>query len=65
MRYGEFHIKGLDELREEMAEDRFDVGLNYWLAPSIVLHGSVQWRDFADEHRKTETRYQLEFAYGF
>lgn len=65
VRYGEFHIKGLDELREEAAEDRFDVGLNYWLAPSIVLHGSVQWRDFKDELRETETRYQLKFAYGF
>lgn len=65
VRYGEFHIKGLDDLREEMAEDRFDLGLNYWLAPSVVLHGSVQWRDFRDEHRETETRYQLELAYGF
>lgn len=65
VRYGEFRIRGLDELREEAAEDRFDIGLNYWLAPSIVLHGSVQWRDFADELRKSETRYQLELAYGF
>lgn len=65
VRYGEFKIRGLDELREEVAEDRFDIGLNYWFAPSIVLHGSVQWRDFADELRKSETRYQLKLAYGF
>jgi hypothetical protein len=65
LRYGQFNIKGLDELRDMMAEDRFDVGLNYWLAPSMVLHSSLQWRDFDAPDRKSETRFQLEFGYGF
>ncbi len=65
VRYSEFHIKGLDELRDEAAENRFDIGLNYWLAPSIVVHSSIQWRDFAAVGRETERRFQLKFGYGF
>jgi hypothetical protein len=65
LRYGQFNVRGLDELRDMMAEDRFDVGLNYWLAPSMVLHSSLQWRDFDAPDRKSETRFQLEFGYGF
>ena len=65
VRYGEFHINGNDELREENAEKRFNIGLNYWLAPSIVARVGVEWRNFAAEERETERRFQLQFAYGF
>jgi hypothetical protein len=67
VRYGEFRITGLDELAEEAAEERFDVGLNYWIAPSIVARGVAQWRDFTDRPvgETSETRYILQLAYGF
>ncbi len=65
LRYGEFRIKGNEELREENAEKRFNIGLNYWLAPSIVARAGVEWRNFLAVERETERRFQLQFAYGF
>jgi phosphate-selective porin len=67
VRYGEFRITGLDELAEEAAEERFSVGINYWLAPSIVARGVAEWRDFPDRpaDASSETRYILQLAYGF
>lgn len=68
VRYGEFQVRGLGELAEEAAEERFDVGLNYWIAPSIVARGTAQWRDFTDRDEgepSSANRYMLQFAYGF
>ncbi len=68
VRYGEFKVSGLDELAEEAAEERLDVGLNYWIAPSIVARGVGQWRDFTDREvgePSSETRFLLQLAYGF
>lgn len=68
VRYGEYKVNGLDELAEEAAERRIDVGVNYWIAPSIVARGVVGWRDFAARpvgEPSSETRYVLQFAYGF
>ncbi len=68
VRYGEFQVTGLDELAEEVAEERFDVGLNYWIAPSIVVRGVAQWRDFTareEDEVTSETRFLLQLAYGF
>ncbi len=68
VRYGEFRIEGLEELAEEAAEERFNVGLNYWIAPSIVARGVGEWRDFTARHEDdptSETRFILQFAYGF
>ncbi len=65
IRYGEFRIRGNDELREENAEKRFNIGLNYWLAPSLVARAGVEWRDYLALGRPTERRYQFQFAYGF
>lgn len=68
VRYGEYKVNGLDELAEEAAEKRVDVGVNYWLAPSIVARGVVGWRDFTARpagEPSSETRYMLQFAYGF
>lgn len=67
-RYGQFKIKGLDDFAEEAAQNRFDFGLNYWLAPSIVARGVAQWRDYTareDGEPSSETRYLFQFAYGF
>lgn len=69
VRYGEYKIDGLDELAEEAAEKRLSVGLNYWLAPSIVTRGVLELRDFTardeDDPMSSETRFILQFAYGF
>ncbi len=65
VRYGEFIIVGSDELREENAQKRLNVGLNYWLAPSIVAKGGVEWRNFKVVGISSETLYQFQFAYGF
>ncbi|VAW04762.1 hypothetical protein MNBD_ALPHA05-1542 [hydrothermal vent metagenome] len=67
VRYGEFSIAGLDDLAEEAAEKRFNVGINYWIAPSIVARGVAEWRDFPDRpaDASSETRYILQLAYGF
>ncbi len=65
VRYGEYTITGSDELRDENAENRLNLGLNYWLAPSIVAKGGVEWRDFKAAGKKSETLYQFQFAYGF
>lgn len=68
VRYGRYRIAGLDELAEELAEKRLDVGLNYWIAPSVVVHAAGEWRDFTDrpdEEPNSETKFLLQFAYGF
>ncbi len=68
IRYGRYQVRGLDELAEEAAERRLDLGLNYWFAPAIVLHSAVQFRKFTarqeDEVNK-DTRLLLQLAYGF
>ncbi len=68
MRYGEYEVDGLDELAEEAAEQRWDIGVNYWLAPSIVTRGVLQQREFTARHDddvQEETRVLLQFSYGF
>lgn len=68
VRYGRFRVSGLDELAAEVAEKRFDVGLNYWIAPSVVVRGVGEWRDFTnreEDEPDSETRFMLQFAYGF
>ncbi len=65
LRYGEFRISGHDELEEENAQDRFNIGLNYWLAPTVVTKTGVEWRDFKVPGVDSETLYQFQIAYGF
>jgi len=68
LRYGEYDVQGLDELSEEAAEQRWDVGVNYWLAPSIVTRAVIQQREFTARHDddiQKETRALLQFSYGF
>ena len=65
LRYGEFSISGQDELEEENAQNRYNVGLNYWLAPTVVTKAGVEWRDFKVPGIDSETLYQFQIAYGF
>lgn len=67
VRYGEYRVKGLDELAEEAQEKRWDFGLNYWFAPQFVLHGALELRRFTarEEGERNDTRFLLQFGYGF
>jgi uncharacterized protein (UPF0335 family) len=65
VRYGQFRISGNDILEEENEQDRFNIGLNYWLAPTIVVKSGLEWRDFKVSGVDNETLYQFQIAYGF
>jgi hypothetical protein len=64
VRYGEFILGGDIELAE-LSEKRFDVGLSYWIAPSIVGKIGIGWRNFVDVNRADETLVKLQLSYGF
>lgn len=66
-RYGEYSVKGLDELAEEAQEKRWDFGLNYWFAPQFVLHGALELRRFTarEQGERKDTRFLLQLGYGF
>lgn len=67
VRYGEYRVKGLDELAEEAQETRGDFGLNYWFAPQFVLHGALELRRFTarEEGERKDTRFLFQLGYGF
>jgi uncharacterized protein (UPF0335 family) len=65
IRYGEYRLSGQDELEAENAQDRLNVGLNYWLAPTIVTKFGVEWRDYKVAGEQNETLYQFQIGYGF
>ena len=64
VRYGQFRAEGNHEL-EEMTQDNFYVGLNYWMAPSFVLRGGYEVKDFRDPDAENDKIFQLEAVYGF
>lgn len=64
VRYGRLRAEGNHEL-EEMAQNNFYMGLNYWLVPSFVFRGGYEIRDFEESGVDTEKVLQLEAAYGF
>ncbi len=65
VRYGKYSIAGNEELEEENAEKRFNIGLNYWLAPSIVAKAGIERRNFIVEEVPNDTRYLFQIAYGY
>jgi len=65
IRYGQFRVRGQNELAMENAQNRFNIGLNYWLSPSIVTKVGLEWRDFTEAGVDSETRYQFQVSYGF
>ncbi|PCI53100.1 MAG: hypothetical protein COB36_13435 [Alphaproteobacteria bacterium] len=65
IRYGQFRINGQDELAEENAQNRFNIGLNYWLSPTIVTKAGLEWRNSIVAGVDSETRYQFQVSYGF
>ncbi len=65
IRFGQFRISGNDILEEENEQDRLNLGLNYWLSPTIVTKAGLEWRDYKAPGSENETRYQFQIAYGF
>ena len=65
IRYGEFDISGHPVLAEENAQNRLNIGLNYWLAPTIVTKAGLEWRDYKVPGVPSETRVQFQLGYGF
>lgn len=62
IRFGDLKIDGNFE---GDGESRIDAGLNYWIAPSVVLRADVQRREFDEPGTDDETLIRLQFAYGF
>ena len=68
LRYGEYDITGNHELAEHSAENRWDVGVNYWMTPSLVAKTVLQRREFTarePDEVTEETRLIVQVAYGF
>ena len=64
IRYGKFNISGSHHLEEENAQTRLNIGLNYWVAPSLVARIGYEQRKFLVEGIK-EKLILLQAAYGF
>ncbi|MCF6216757.1 MAG: OprO/OprP family phosphate-selective porin [Emcibacter sp.] len=64
IRYGEFRADVGNELQLS-AEKRWNIGINYWLAPSIVVKTGIERRNYILANRADETRYKVQMAYGF
>lgn len=67
LRYGEFDIVGNDDLAMH-AQRRWDVGVNYWFAPSLVAKTVLQRREFTTRipgDVTEETRLLFQVGYGF
>lgn len=65
VRYGRFTAAGDHELEEELNEKRFNVGLNYWVSPSVVVKSGLEFRNYYADEREDDTRLQLQLSYGF
>ena len=65
IRYGEFRIAGDHELEDENNEKRFNIGVNYWLTPSVVVKSAVEFRNYTASEREDDTRLQFQLSYGF
>ncbi len=64
IRYGEFRVEGSHHL-EEQAHKRYNIGLNYWMAPSAVARVGLEIRRFFEDEIENETLIQLQVAFGF
>jgi len=65
VRYGRFTAEGDHELEDELNEKRFNVGLNYWASPSVVIKTGLEFRNYLAEERVDDTRLQFQLSYGF
>ena len=64
VRYGEFRVS-VGDILQLSAEKRWNIGVNYWLAPTIVVKTGLERRNYLIASRPDETRYKIQMAYGF
>ena len=64
LRYGEFEVT-VDDNITSSSEKRWNAGINFWAAPTIVIKAGVERRNYTLDSRVDDTRYQLQIAYGF
>tara|TARA_R110002095_G_scaffold171916_5_gene149374 strand:- start:471 stop:1223 length:753 start_codon:yes stop_codon:yes gene_type:complete len=64
IRYGQFHVRVEDTLMSS-SEKRWNFGINYWAAPTIVIKAGIERRNYILPERTDETRYLMQLAYGF
>ena len=65
VRYGRFTVEGDHDLEDELNEKRFNIGLNYWVSPSVVVKSAIEFRNYMAREREDDTRLQLQLSYGF
>jgi len=65
VRYGRFTVEGDHDLEDELNEKRFNIGLNYWVSPSVVVKSAIEFRNYMASEREDDTRLQLQLSYGF
>lgn len=64
LRYGELKVSTGHGLTDG-SEKRWNAGLNYWAAPTIVVKAAVEKRNYFNDSRVDDTRYLFQVAYGF
>jgi len=64
VRYGQFRVRVEDTLISN-SENRWNFGVNYWAAPTIVIKAGIERRNYILPERTDETRYLMQLAYGF
>ncbi len=63
-RFGQLNVKKGILFRDD-AQDRLTLGVNYLLAPNIVVKFNYERRNFDEPDLKTENRFMGQFAIGF
>ncbi|RMF75703.1 MAG: hypothetical protein D6740_00415 [Alphaproteobacteria bacterium] len=63
-RFGQLNVKKGILFRDD-AQDRLTLGVNYLLAPNIVIKFNYERRNFDEPDLKTENRFMGQFAIGF
>lgn len=62
IRYSRFQVSGFEDFKIN-EEDRWSVGLNYWITPSSVVKLAYESKDF--EHKEDEDVFRAQLSYGF
>lgn len=61
-RYSQYHVNGFIDFKD-LVENRWTLGLNYWIAPSAVVKAAYESRDFRSGSDADVLR--LQAAFGF
>ncbi|VAV98660.1 hypothetical protein MNBD_ALPHA06-282, partial [hydrothermal vent metagenome] len=58
-------VNGQDELAAENAQNRLNLGVNYWITSTMVTKIGLEFRDFTTAGVDNETQYKFQVGYGF